>query len=525
MDPNPSSQPILSYVLSRLPPSLSFKLTKPATAPEFDLENPRLDSLPAQTHEFDLSETMPGLKDPAVLAAMSKAVSDVAQTRAALRTLGPRPDHEAIDKAKARMKEIEADLSHRLEVVVLDGGQQGRAEQAEKEEEGKDWEAVEEEKLGLRAVIELDEKHEAYADLLKEAEERLNKIYRSAMEVSGAAQSGTEEKEEGETEENEVDQEVIALLEKGKILDRVDLSNRGLKNLPEAVGKLKGLLYLNLSNNQLESIPDAIGQLDSLEELRLGNNQLTALPDSIGLMTNLKILDVSGNKLKALPDSISKCSSLIELDAGYNQLSYLPTNLGLELLHLQILRVHLNKLRSLPSSLTNLSSLRVLDAHFNQLHSLPSSIGNLLSLESLNLSSNFSDLQSLPVSFGDLVNLKNLDLSNNQLHELPANFGKLERLEEVNLEQNPLEDPPMEVVGQGVEVIKEYMSQKWLNLLIEVEQKEKEMEEAKKVEPAQMSWLNRTVSSVKVAAGSVAEYLSPRAGKGTNKESYLDQQF
>jgi hypothetical protein len=121
MDPNPNSHPILSYVLSRLPPSLSFKRTQKISS-EFDIEQPAPppeDHSAADLHGLDLSERMPGLKDPAVLAAMSKAVSDVAQTRSVLQTLGPRPDHEVIDKARARMVELDSELSPQLEEIVL----------------------------------------------------------------------------------------------------------------------------------------------------------------------------------------------------------------------------------------------------------------------------------------------------------------------------------------------------------------------------------------------------------------------
>lgn len=139
MDPNPTSHPILSYVLSRLPPSLSFKRT-PKTSSEFDIEQPPPqpeDPSAADLHGLDLAERMPGLKDPTVLAAMSKAVADVAQTRSALQTLGPQPDHEAIDKARARIAELDAELSPQLEEIVLSSpraedadDQQLQAEQA-----------------------------------------------------------------------------------------------------------------------------------------------------------------------------------------------------------------------------------------------------------------------------------------------------------------------------------------------------------------------------------------------------------
>jgi Leucine-rich repeat (LRR) protein len=93
--------------------------------------------------------------------------------------------------------------------------------------------------------------HEAYEALLKDAEQRLDQIYRSAMEHTEPSEKDSSDAE-AEQEAHEINEEVVGLLEKGKMLDRVDLSNRGLKHLPEAFGKLSGLVYLNLSDNQLE---------------------------------------------------------------------------------------------------------------------------------------------------------------------------------------------------------------------------------------------------------------------------------
>lgn len=97
--------------------------------------------------------------------------------------------------------------------------------------------------------------HEAYEALLKDAEKRLDQIYRSAMERAEPSEKDSSDAE-AEQEPQEINEEVIGLLEKGKMLDRVDLSNRGLKHLPEAFGKLTGLVYLNLSGNQLEVSDD-----------------------------------------------------------------------------------------------------------------------------------------------------------------------------------------------------------------------------------------------------------------------------
>ncbi|XP_028781805.1 plant intracellular Ras-group-related LRR protein 9-like [Neltuma alba] len=527
MDPNPGAFPLLSYVMSRLP-SLG-STSGPSTAAEFDIEQPHPPPPPpphlhsSSSPEPEIVGKMPHLTDPKLLAAMTRAVSEVAQTRSVLKLIGERPDHEAVDRAKAKLADIEALLSKQLEEIVLSPRPenvdilQWRAHQAEKEKECR--ELAEKAKRPYKSLIQLDEMHDAYEKLLGDAEKRLVEIYESDGQVAADNAEGEKDEHVGE----EVHEEVVGILREayGKGMERLDLSGRRLRLLPEAFGRIPGLVALDLSNNQLEAIPDSIAGLQSLEELNVSSNLLESLPDSIGLLQKLKFLNVSGNKLKALPDSICHCRSLVELDVSFNSLTYLPTNIGYELVNLQKLLIQLNKIRSLPSSVCEMRALRLLDAHFNELHGLPIAIGKLTNLEVLNLSSNFSDLRELPDTFGDLTNLRELDLSNNQIHALPDTFGRLDNLVKLNLEQNPLELPPKEIVDEGVEAIKTFMAKRWVDILLEEERKSHEMQEQ-----AEAGWLTRSTSWLKnyvsSVSGSVTGYLgSPR----TQRDPCLDQQL
>ncbi|XVE56345.1 hypothetical protein DITRI_Ditri04bG0001900 [Diplodiscus trichospermus] len=513
MDPSPKAYPLLSYVMSRRP---SFRPSMLPSSPHsdsaFDLEQPPSSATPLQ-----ILEQMPNLSHPDVLASMTHVVSHVAQTRSVLQTLGPRPEHQSVDMARSKLAEIESNLSKSLEELVLSPRPvdvdrfEWRAHLSDKEQHIR--QQAEKEKAVYSSILQLDEMHDAYGKLLKEAEEKLVKIYEKAGKMA-----------EIEEEIEEVNVEVVGILEEalGKGLERVDLSGRKLRFLPEAFGKISCLVLLNLSNNKLEVIPDSIAGLENLEELNLSSNLLESLPDSIGLLQKLKNLNVSGNKLNALPDTICHCRSLIELDVSFNSLSYLPTNLGKELGNLQSLSIHLNKIRSLPSSIGDMSSLRYLDAHFNELCGLPDEIGRLTNLEILNLGSNFADLRELPDTLGELTNLKELDLSNNQIEALPDTFGRLDKLTKLNLEQNPLVLPPLEVINLGVDAVKTFMAKRWLDILVEEERKC--MLEVN--EQAQTGWLTRSTSWLKnyvsVVGESVSGYLG--VGGGAPRDRYLDEQ-
>nr|GLL22412.1 plant intracellular Ras-group-related LRR protein 1-like [Ipomoea trifida] len=527
MDPNPNNYPILSFVMSKLP---SIGPRRAAGEDEFDVEQPKPRSPQAQEPHFELTERMPHLTDPKVAAAMRLAVADVSQARSMLKSLGEQPDHEMVDTAKVKLTEVDALLAKKLEEIVLAprppevDPQEWRSKLAEKEAECR--KEAEKEKEFHKAVIALEEAHKSYASLLKDAENRLEKIY--AVAVAGGDVSAIALEESGDKElavNEEVNEEVVAILQEasGKAIEKVDLSGRQLTLLPEAFGRIRSLVVLKLSNNQLAAIPDSFSGLENLQELYLSNNLLEALPDSIGFLVNLMILDISSNKLTALPDSICQCRSLVELDASFNQLAYLPTNIGYELVNLKKLSIFLNKLRSLPTSVGEMRSLRVLDVHFNELRGLPHSIGKLSHLEILNLSSNFSDLTELPDSLGDLSNLKEIDVSNNQIRELPHSVSRLDNLTKLNVDQNPLVIPPKEVVNEGIPAVKAYLVKRRLDILMEEERqytKEDVDQAPTNILTRSATWLTRVVSNV---SESFTGYLGVTGN--SDADHYLNQQL
>jgi internalin A len=74
--------------------------------------------------------------------------------------------------------------------------------------------------------------------------------------------------------------------------------------LPEAIGNLDGLVYLDLCSNQLTALPDSIGDLTNLISLDLRRNKLIALPESIGKLVNLKSLQLDENPLREVPPEV-----------------------------------------------------------------------------------------------------------------------------------------------------------------------------------------------------------------------------
>lgn len=93
-------------------------------------------------------------------------------------------------------------------------------------------------------VVRLEEVHDSYEKPLRDLEVELSRVYATAVESLLRSR-------------DEVNEEVVAVLkaaESGEIVEKIDLSGQELKLLPEAFGKIVGLVSLNLSCNDLKVI-------------------------------------------------------------------------------------------------------------------------------------------------------------------------------------------------------------------------------------------------------------------------------
>ncbi|MBI9018803.1 MAG: leucine-rich repeat domain-containing protein [Phycisphaerae bacterium] len=178
---------------------------------------------------------------------------------------------------------------------------------------------------------------------------------------------------------------------------------------------------------------------DNATELALSYMGLTSLPPEIWLLTELQKLSLDDNDLSTLPPEIGKLTALKLLSVDNNQLKTLPKEIG------------------------QLNSLKVFYVSNNKLTSLPAEIGKLSSLQKLWLDDN--NLTSLPDEIAQLSNLKRLILVNNKLNILPHSITEMDMeilwedvklFRGINLHGNPLEEPPVEIVKQGKDAIKQY---------------------------------------------------------------------
>lgn len=159
-----------------------------------------------------------------------------------------------------------------------------------------------------------------------------------------------------------------------------------------ANGNVTGI-YLS-SNKLLGEMPESIGDLVYLEYLDLSvNNLYRYIPQSIGKLVNLKSLYLNSSVINwsTIPESI------------------------VNLTNLEYLALHSNYLTgSIPADIGNLTKLKVLLLFYTKLEgNLPSSIGNLHDLEYLELmGSNYSG--PIPSSFSNLTKLYHFRAHDNQ---------------------------------------------------------------------------------------------------------------
>jgi internalin A len=262
----------------------------------------------------------------------------------------------------------------------------------------------------------------------------------------------------------------ISILGKLTGLTTLDLSGNQISDI-SILGKLTGITSLDLSYNEISDI-SILEKLTGLTRLNLSKNKIS----NIYFLKNLMLLtdlDLRGNRISDY-SFLESLTCLTSLDLGSNQIidiSFLKYLTGLKSLSLGGNQI--NNIRFL-EGLTGLSSLNLFDNQINEIHFLENMTGltslflgknrisdicfleKLTGLTSLDLSYNqISDISILD----NLTGLTSLDLSNNQINNiqaliplmqkgLPVNLKEFRR-EGISLYNNPIVNPPFDIIKQG----------------------------------------------------------------------------
>ncbi|KAJ4841794.1 hypothetical protein Tsubulata_048034, partial [Turnera subulata] len=108
----------------------------------------------------------------------------------------------------------------------------------------------------------------------------------------------------------------------------VQSGTTGLK-LPDSIGKLKHLRYMDLSCWEIHFLPDDVCNLYSLQTLILSYcMELVELPNLLGNLRNLRYLDLFLTGVARLPTTMNRLKNLRHLDIRNTKILEMPPQLG-----------------------------------------------------------------------------------------------------------------------------------------------------------------------------------------------------
>ncbi|KAK6288900.1 hypothetical protein POUND7_000441 [Theobroma cacao] len=232
-----------------------------------------------------------------------------------------------------------------------------------------------------------------------------------------------------------------------KHLSFLDLSQNdfGGMQIPEFIGSLKSLTYLNLSGaNFGEAIPHKLGKLSKLHYLDLGVNPLLQAKSLqwISGLPSLQYLDLSRVNLSKATDwlQVTNIPSLVELHLSDCNLNNDPSPVSVNYTSLAVLDLSESMLSSVPMSIFSLLSLVSMDLRSNSFGGpLPDGLQNMSSLKVLDLSQN-SFNSSIPSWLSSLNHLQFLSLRDNNLEgEISSAIGNLSSVTYLDLSGNRVE--------------------------------------------------------------------------------------
>ena len=180
-------------------------------------------------------------------------------------------------------------------------------------------------------------------------------------------------------------------------LEKVLIYNTNLKDI-SPVEQLVNLASLTMNNNEIESLPENIGNLQKLEYLNFSNNNIKDI-EWVKSLTNLKTIWFEFNNISDI-SPVKDLVNLTKFVAQGNQINDISAVKNL--VNLTYLGLNNNQIEEIPAEITNLKKLNELELTSNDINNLPELKG-LDSLVTLRLSYNNLNDEDL-IKIGELKN-------------------------------------------------------------------------------------------------------------------------
>ncbi len=227
-------------------------------------------------------------------------------------------------------------------------------------------------------------------------------------------------------------EKALAAFQNAKNKDKlfIDLSGCNLNSIPFEMLSIKELLKLDLSNNNISTIEN-LETLTGLEVLNLSDNRIDSI-QNLSTMVSLQRLSLKGNKIAEIKN-LESLDKLTMLDLWKNDINIIK---GLENnKQLVYLGLSENKIENI-QNISHLSKLKNLYLGHN-------SISDLSELK------NMTWLKRIVLTNNKVTSLKPLQQHIQKGLEVCFKYSFNEDEEGVFVKENPLSDPPEEVIIHG----------------------------------------------------------------------------
>lgn len=212
----------------------------------------------------------------------------------------------------------------------------------------------------------------------------------------------------------ELKEYILKAVENGN--QSINLSKKGIIELPKEIGLLKNLGTLDLSGNNITRLPKEIGNLLNLRDLNLKDNELFDLPDAIGNLENLDSIHLNSNLFREFPRQLYDLKKLKHICIAANFISKIGDDIS-RLTLLRDIQLSSNKIEVFPLGLTKIIGLKKISIERNLLRSIPIEVTQMNNLDELLILHNSTSIPPEVIARGTRFifnHLKKLDAAKNK---------------------------------------------------------------------------------------------------------------